>query len=249
MTEAGKTMAIFGATSAIAQETARILAAEGWQFVLCARNQERLERLSRDLKVRGAQSTESVVFDALDAASIREAVTACVRTFPRLDVLLIAHGWLPEEADNEQHLETVHRCFQINFLSVAAIIGQILKEYANTPPHTIAVISSVAGERGRARNFLYGAGKAALTAYLSGLRQKYAGRGIHILTIKPGFVDTPMTDHLDKNPLFASPKTVAKSICRAIERKKDILFVPWFWRPIMGVVRLLPENLFKRLSI
>ena len=113
----------------------------------------------------------------------------------------------------------------------------------------IAALSSVAGDRGRGSNLVYGAAKAGLTAFLSGLRNRLSGAGVRVVTVKPGFVDTPMTDHLPKNPLYASPERVARDVVRAIDTGADVVYTPWWWRFVMLAVRLIPERLFKRLSL
>ena len=140
----------------------------------------------------------------------------------------------------------VRAAFAVNALSAMAVAEAAATCLAQQGHGTLAVISSVAGDRGRASNYVYGAAKGALTRYLQGLRNRLAAAGVHVLTIKPGFVDTPMTAHLPKGALWATPERVADDIVRAIERRREVLYTPWFWRWVMAVLCAIPEGLFKR---
>ena len=166
-----------------------------------------------------------------------------------LDTVLIAHGLLGDQRASERDFKLAEQAYKTNFLSVVSMLTPISAYFEVQRRGTIAVISSVAGERGRQSNFIYGSAKAGLSVYLAGLRNRLYPSGVTVLTIKPGFVDTPMTAHLRKTALFASPEKVAREISRAIERRRSVLYSPaiWFW--IMAVIRLIPEPVFKRLKL
>ena len=226
---------VFGATSGIAQEVLRLWAARGDELYLVARNEGRLQAVAEDLRARGAASVRTAAADLNDPA-----------THPRLfadagdfDTVLVAHGVLGDERDVELVVRT-NLCSPASLLTAAA-------ERAR-PGARLAAIGSVAGDRGRAANGLYGASKAGLDAFMSALRQRMFKRGVQVITLKPGFVDTAMTAHLPKSRLFAKPARVARAIVRAVDRGTPIAYVPGFWRFIMAVVRAIPETLFRRLA-
>lgn len=235
---------IFGASSAIALACARLYAEQQASIILVGRNEVKLSDCEKDLLARGARHVEK---HTLDLANINEDT---LRSLPKLvDVLLCAHGVLGDQAELSASFEAREALFQINYISCMHILSYYKKIWLeNAHPATMAVISSVAGDRGRASNYYYGASKAALSSFLSGLRAELFNSRIHVLSIQPGFVDTPMTAHIKKGPLFASPQTVAIDILTAIEKRKDILYTPFFWRWIMLIVRSLPEFIFKRLK-
>ena len=236
---------VFGATSAIAQEAGRIFAARGDALHLVARNAGRLAAVAADLRARGASAVTAAAHDLdRDPAAVVEEATAALGGF---DVVLVAQGVLGDPAEYDQSPEAAERVLRTNLLGPVALmtrIAPLLQEGA-----CIAALSSVAGDRGRASNGVYGASKAGLDAFLSGLRNRLYKRGVRVVTVKPGFVDTPMTAHLPKNPLYASPSAVARGIVRAVDGSADVVYLPWFWRLIMLVIRALPESVFKRLSL
>lgn len=245
-------LAIIGATSAIAQEVARIHASRGASLFVTARSPEKCAIIKADLLSRGARQVDTAVFDAQTDFASRDILREIAAVQPSCCAILIAHGVL---SDNTLCAEDEHRAvsdFTINATSVIAVCTQAARWYeSHTFPSTpcIAVISSVAGDRGRGSNYYYGAAKGAVTIFLQGLRNRLFKKGIHVVTIKPGFVDTPMTAHIPKNPLFASPQNVARAIVRAMERGTDVVYVPGFWRYVMLIIRLIPERVFKRLGL
>lgn len=244
-----KKILIFGATSAIAFETAKLFAKEGASFFLCARDKNELKRLSDDLIVRGAKGTEYSTFDALDDNLIVKAIDNCLTMFPDLDVLFIAHGLLPDQKLCETDIDEMRKVIDINFTSAAVILTRIAAHFEKQGHGIIVAISSPAGDRGRQSNYVYGSAKGALTVFLSGLRNRLSKRGVHVLTIKPGFVDTPMTAHIKKGFLFAKPEVVAKGIYKAIIREKDNVYLPWFWRVIMMIIIHIPEKILKKMKL
>ncbi len=239
---------IIGASSAIAEATARLWAVQGHALYLVARNPDRLEAITSDLQVRGVAKIAS---HALDLNEVNQHPAMIERVFDQLgglDTVLIAHGTLSDQPACEQSTEQTLRELQTNALSTIALLTLLANRFAKQGYGTLAVISSVAGDRGRATNYVYGSAKAALTTFLSGLRQRLCHDGIHVLTIKPGFVDTPMTAHIEKKGLlWAKPEQVATGIVNAVESQKNVVYLPWFWRFIMGVILHIPESLFKKL--
>lgn len=248
MTKQGKMM-IFGATSAIAYETAKLFARDKASLYLCARDESELRRLADDLVIRGAREVEYTTFDALDDNSIVNAVNNCLKRFPDLDGLLIAHGMLPDQKLCEKDINEMRKAIDINFTSAAIILNHISSHFEKQGHGIIIAVSSVAGERGRQSNYVYGAAKGALTVFLAGLRHRLSKAGVHVLTIKPGFVDTPMTAHYKKGLLFVGPEVVAKGIYRAMAKRKNEVYLPWFWGIIMLIIKNLPWKIFNKTKL
>jgi decaprenylphospho-beta-D-erythro-pentofuranosid-2-ulose 2-reductase len=244
-----KKVLIVGATSAIAEATARMLAQRGDALYLVARNEARLAAVAADLFVRGSPRVGTEVLDANDL-SAHEAMLERAESFlAGYDTVLIAHGTLSDQKACEGSVELTLQEINTNALSVVALLTRIANRLAQRRAGTIAVISSVAGDRGRGSNYVYGSAKALVTAFLSGLRQRLGKCGVNVVTIKPGFVDTPMTAAFAKGPLWARPDRVAAGIVRAIDKQRGTVYLPGFWRPIMLVIRAIPESLFLRLSL
>jgi len=241
---------IFGATSGIAEAVARIYAGQGAQLFLVARNAEKLEVVASDLSARGASDVTTFVMDANDTARLPEMQDAAWGKFSRFDVALIAHGTLPDQALCETDTDYAIREFRTNAESVIGCLTGLARRFAGQGSGVIAVIGSVAGDRGRASNYLYGAAKAAVDTFASGLRGRLYKHGVHVLTIKPGFVDTPMTKGLPLPQALVVPaEKVAADIVRAIEKKRDVLYTPWFWRFIMLIILHIPNVVFKRMKL
>ena len=240
---------IIGATSAIAEATARMLAERGDALYLVARNEARLAAIAADLSVRGSPRVGCEALDANDFAA-HEAMLARAESFlAGCDSVLIAHGTLSDQKACEGSVELTLQELNTNALSVVALLTRIANGMAQRRAGTIAVISSVAGDRGRGSNYVYGSAKALVTAFLSGLRQRLVKCGVTVVTIKPGFVDSPMTAAFAKGPLWARPERIAAGIVRAIDRHSGTVYLPGFWRPIMLIIRAIPERLFLRLSL
>lgn len=240
---------ILGAGSAIAQGYARARAVRGASFVLVGLNATRLAAIADDLRACGAQGTEVVTADLADLGGIETRAADLRASFGEPDEILIAYGELGDQAESERDLDAARRAIDVNFTSVALWVLALLKNRPPQVPLSIAAIGSVAGDRGRASNFVYGSAKGGLDRFLEGLAQKHAGTPVHVLTVKPGFVDSPMTDGLAKGPLFASPETVGVAIARAVEKRRRVVYVPWFWWGIMTIIRHLPWVVFRRLRI
>ena len=240
---------IIGATSAIAEATARILAGHGDSLYLVARNQARLASIAADLSVRGSPRVGSEVLDANDVAGHAAMLERAAAFLGGYDTVLIAHGTLSDQKACETSVELTLQEINTNALSVVALLTRVANHLAQQRSGTIAVISSVAGDRGRGSNYVYGSAKALVTAFLSGLRQRLGKVGVGVVTIKPGFVDTPMTAAFPKGPLWARPESVAQGIVKAIDRRSGTVYLPGFWWPIMFVIRAIPERVFLRLSL
>src|SRR5882724_162231 len=240
---------ILGATSAIAYETAKCFAKDGADLFLVGRNPDRLYTLAVDLKARGAARVETQVLDLADLACHQELMEQVLSMLGGLDMLLIAHGTLGDQRQCELSVVETLKELNNNALSVISLLTIAANYFEKRHRGCIAVISSVAGDRGRKSNYVYGTAKGALNVFLQGLRNRLSSSGVTVLTIKPGFVDTPMVAHRKKSLLFAKPEPVGQGIYHAMLKKKDIVYLPWFWRPIMLVVTSIPEAVFKRLSL
>ena len=239
---------LVGATSAIAKAISRLYSERNARLFLIARNEARLMELSDDLTVRGAQSVDFHVMDITDTESHINAVSNAKSALENIDLALICHGSLPDQEICESDFEQAAQEIKINGLSVISLCTEISKLLKEQNSGTLAVITSVAGDRGRQPNFIYGAAKSMVSTYLQGLRGKLLPHGVHIVDIKPGLVDSPMTARFEKGVLWSSPESVATKIVRSIDKKKHTVYAPGYWRIIMAIVRSIPEVLFKRLK-
>ncbi len=240
---------IIGATSAIAQATARLFAEAGDALFLVARDTDKLNATAEDLTVRGASTVQTATLDVLDYDRHQSVIDSAIEALDGLDLILIAHGTLPDQTTCEQSFELTKKEFEINALSTISLLTHSANHFEQKGHGTIAVISSVAGDRGRQSNYVYGTAKGAVTIFLQGLRNRLYKSGVNVLTIKPGFVDTPMTSSFEKGIMWAKPESVALDISNAIARNKNTRYTPWIWSPIMRIIRAIPESIFKRLSL
>ncbi|MFL6604081.1 MAG: SDR family oxidoreductase [Steroidobacteraceae bacterium] len=240
---------IMGATSAIAQSTARLLAARGDSLYLVGRRADALEATAADLRVRGAPQVGFEALDANDLPALQAMLARATEALGGLDIVLIAHGTLSNQKACEVSPELTVQELTTNAISTVVLLTTVAQQFEQRRSGTIVVISSVAGDRGRASNYVYGSAKALVTAFASGLRQRLAKCGVSVITIKPGFVDTPMTAALPKSALWAQPQTVAAGIVRAIDRSATVVYLPGFWRLIMMIIRAIPERVFSRISL
>lgn len=245
-----KKILIIGATSAIACACARLWAGQGAKFFLVGRNINKLEQVSADLCSRGAKSVAIHVMDSTDVGSHSIMMDACLKSLFQIDITLIAHGTLPDQTVCQRDVGIALDEFANNATSVIALLTRLANQYELQGCGTLAVISSVAGDRGRPSNYLYGSAKAAVSTFCEGLRARLFKVGVHVMTIKPGFVNTPMTQELSlPAALVAEPEQVAHRIVRGVECKVNVLYAPSFWSLIMLVIRSIPQVVFKRLSI
>lgn len=244
-----KRVLILGASSAIAEQSARLFARRGDQLLLVGRNAQRLKTISDDLQVRGAVECDYLVADLADTAGHAQLLQEASAQLNGLDIILIAYGTLGEQKRCEQDFNHTLQELQTNCLSVLSLLTLLANKLEQQGHGCIAVISSVAGDRGRQSNYVYGTAKGALSIFLQGLRNRLAGSKVQVLTIKPGFVDSPMTKDFNKGLLWVKPEAIARGIVKAIDKRKDVVYLPFFWRYIMLIIKLIPEKIFKRLSL
>ena len=244
-----KRILIIGATSAIAEHCARIWAARGGALHLVARNEQHVQTIAADLKVRGASKVTTYCTDLNGMDKHEKLLDIAGDALESVDIVLIAHGTLSNQKSCELSVHETLAEIQTNALSTISLLTLIANRFEAKKSGTICVISSVAGDRGRASNYVYGSAKAMVTAFTSGLRQRLYKSNVSVVTIKPGFVDTPMTSDFKKGFLWARPKAVASKIIRAIESNKTEVYVPKFWRSLMLIIRLIPDKIFARIKL
>lgn len=238
-----------GATSAIAEATLRLFAERGARFYLVARNRDKLDSVAADLHTRGASGVATCVMDLDDTAAHPAMLAAAAQSLGTIELALLAHGILGIQTEAQASYPAAEAVFHTNLLSSVSLITWLANYFERMESGVLAVISSVAGDRGRMSNYVYGASKGALSIFLDGVRNRLHRVGVQVLTIKPGFVATPMTAHVEQGPLFARPSRVAKGIVSAIERGRDVVYVPVFWAFIMFGLRLVPRPIFKKLNV
>jgi len=241
---------VLGARSVIAQALARHLAADGWDLVLAARRSEQLEPVAADVRLRYGREATVWEFDALDLPSLEALPQQVHSQCGEFHLVITVFGYLGDQERVRTDSDEMARTLLTNYLGAAVALGH-LSNYLEQRDRACGIIgiTSVAGDRGRQSNYFYGSAKGGLALYLQGLRNRLARGNVHVLTVKPGFVDTPMTENLTGLFLVASPDRVAADILRAYRRRRDVVYTPWFWRYIMLLIRLIPERLFKRLSL
>lgn len=240
---------IFGATSAIAERFARICASREDDLFLIGRNKQKLLDIKQDLEVRGSKSVEIFCQDLTQVNLHSALITNLFKVNYKIDIAVVAYGILGDQSLAQENFTHAEEIISSNFTSAASLLHEMASHFEKQCSGTIVVISSVAGDRGRATNYIYGSSKAALSAFCSGLRQRMYKYGVNIITVKPGFVDTPMTRAFKKGILWASPEVVAKGIDRAIKHKKPVVYLPGFWWLIMAVIKIIPEKIFQKLKI
>lgn len=246
-----KNIIVFGATSAIAEAVCRLYAKQKCNLLLLARDEEKLQVMTQDLQLRGAQLVETYPFEATDIEKHSAIIDHCFNVFSSVDLVLFAHGSLPDQQDCEKDSALAMRELNVNGTSVINLLGLVANKLIAQKSGHIAAITSVAGDRGRKTNYIYGASKALVSCYLEGLRGRCHPHSIAVTDIRPGFVDTPMTAKItDKSGiLWAQPDTVANNIVAGIDKQKAVVYTPWFWRWIMLIIKHIPTFIFKRMSI
>lgn len=241
-----KTCLIIGATSKIAEETARIWAMHQNHFILVARSLNKLEPIKNDLLARGASSVE--IFE-LEFTKYLEHDLFINNLFSRyqIDLALLAHGLLGSQADLNQSTEESLEVFDVNLLSYVSLLIPIANQFESKGKGQIVVLSSVAGDRGRKSMYTYGAAKAAVSHYCEGLANRLRPKGVAVTIVKPGPVDTPMTAHLKQGFLFVKPTLIANDIVRGL--KKPIVYSPWYWCYIMTIIKWIPSRIYRMIGI
>ncbi|MBX4868897.1 SDR family oxidoreductase [Rhizobium bangladeshense] len=245
----GKTLLLIGASSDIGRATALIYAEAGWDVLLAGRNRSAVQREADDISARTGANVMVHELDILTTSRFEDFVGV---VSPLPDTAVCVVGELGEQSRAERELEHAAMIMRTNFEGPALLLGLLAERFAARGSGTIVGISSVAGDRGRASNYVYGAAKAGLTAFLSGLRNRLSGSGVRVLTVKPGFVRTRMTNTMKLPPLLtAEPREVAQRIFAVAEggRGGDVVYVRPIWRPLMTVIRSIPEPIFKRLRL
>lgn len=238
---------ILGASSDMAVAIARKFASEGYSITLAGRNTERLKPLEADLKVRYGCNAFTVKFDAVDFKSHEQFYN----TLPeKPDVVICVFGLLGDQKIAEQDWKSCEEILNSNYIGAVSILNVVANDFEKRKKGTIIGISSVAGERGRQSNYLYGSAKAGFSSYLSGLRNRMHHHGVHVMTVKPGFVKTKMIENLKTpGPITATPKQVADRIFKATKSKDNSIYVLPIWNPIMAVIRNIPEGMFKKMKL
>jgi decaprenylphospho-beta-D-erythro-pentofuranosid-2-ulose 2-reductase len=241
---------ILGATSAIAEAYGRLRAAENASLVLVARDPQRLQAIAQDLRIRGAQAVHVLTEDLSDTSNATSRFQAMVSPVGGIDEILVAYGVLGDQIKGEIDPKLAEETMRVNYLSVAIWIGLAAEMIEKAADKRIVAIGSVAGDRGRASNYIYGSAKAGLDAFLEGLAHRLAPTGVKVITVKPGPVDTPMTGHLPHTgPPWSTPDRVAADIKRAVDQGARVVYTPRFWRLIMFIIRNLPRPIFYRTKL
>lgn len=239
---------IIGSNSAIARATARLYAERHCKLFLIARDKSRLEQQRKDLELRGAAAVSCYDLDLLKHEEHGTAIAVARQTLGSIDIALISHGSLPDQEEAESDFDIARQALDINGLSVISLLTHLSTVLKEQGSGTLAVVTSVAGDRGRQTNFVYGAAKSMVSTYLQGLRGKLLGHGVHVVDIRPGLVDSPMTARFEKGALWSTPELVARKIVRSIDARRHTVYAPSYWRLIMAVVCSIPDVIFKRLK-
>ena len=238
---------ILGAGSDMGQAIAQAFAAEGHGIQLAARRPGEIEDVARDLELRHRVTVSTHAFDVLETGEF-EAFIAALPALPEVAVCVV--GAMGDQATSEGDMDAASLVMRTNYEGPALILGALANAFAARGSGTLVGVSSVAGLRGRASNYVYGASKAGFTAFLSGLRNRFAKTPVHVVTVLPGFVATKMTEGLDLNPkLTAQPAEVGQAVLRAVERRRNLIYVRPIWWVIMSIIRALPEPIFKKTSL
>lgn len=243
-----KTWIILGATSAMARATARQLAATGAGLLLAGRDAGELALIAADCRLRGARFAETVAFDARNAASFAPLLARAGAEEGELNAAVFT-GSMPPQAEIDANPALIGGVLADNFTGPAEFLQMLAPMLEARGGGSIVGVGSVAGDRGRLGNYVYGSAKAAFHTYLSGLRNRLGRAGAHVVTVKPGFVDTAMTWGLPGMFLVAPPEAVARAILKAARKRRNVIYAPFFWRWIMLIIRMVPEPIFKKLKI
>ena len=243
-----QTWIILGATSSMARAYAREMAEAGATLVLAGRDMDEMKRMLPDLEARGAEDASAMKFDARDPATFG-AIVDRVEGEPGVINVAVFVGSMPSQAEIAADPALIESVAIDNFTGPAQFLARIVPVMESRASGTVVGISSVAGDRGRIGNYVYGAAKAGFSTYLSGLRNRLTRAGGHVVTVKPGFTDTSMTWGVEGMFLVASPEKVARDIVKAVRKRRNVIYTPGFWWVIMTIIKLVPERIFKKLSI
>lgn len=242
-----KNVLILGATSDLAQAMARKYATEGWSLTLAARNMDLLEPIAGDLRVRSKAEIDAIEFDATEFSSHRGFYES-LATKP--DAVICVFGYMGDQLEARTNFDEMRKTIDVNYTGAVSILSVVAEEFEKRGHGAIAGISSVAGDRGRQSNYVYGSAKAGFSTYLSGLRNRLAKSGVHVMTVKPGFCRTKMTESLElPGALTAEPEQVAEAVFRGLEKRRNTVYVLWMWRWVMMIIRHIPECIFKKMEM
>ncbi len=244
-----KNILVIGANSAIAKAVSRLYAEEHCRIYLLARDSALLAQQKQDLEIRGATEVDFAPLDVTHFSLHEAVLEQALDTLGSIDLAILCHGSLPDQARCAEHFDAALEQFNVNALSTISLLTLLGNQMIAQGRGCIAVVTSVAGDRGRPSNYVYGAAKGMVSQYLQGLRGRLYRHGVHVVDIRPGFVDTPMTGHLPKGALWSSTERIARCIVDGISRKRHTVYAPGYWRLIMAVVRAIPDTLFKRVSL
>jgi decaprenylphospho-beta-D-erythro-pentofuranosid-2-ulose 2-reductase len=244
-----KSIVIVGATSAVAQSIARLHAVEHDRIFLIGRNRQRIEQIANDLQVRGAESCEIFTLNLVDTQQHSLMWDYVYEKFPKPDIVYFAHGTLPNQIACQASYKESLKALDVNALSTISLLTDLSNRMEIDRQGHIVVISSVAGDRGRQSNYVYGTAKSMLSIFTQGLRNRLCDKQVRVTTVKPGFIDTPMTAEFDKGALWASPDKVAQDIFKGVKKGRNIIYTPLIWFFIMSIIKHIPELIFKKLSL
>lgn len=242
-----KKVVIIGATSAIAEAMGRQFSDQKNELFLIGRQEAHLKILSEDFSARSQKPCQYYIFEALQSAQFLQCLYAALDALASIDILVIAHGTLPDQKKCERNYQVAIEEFTVNATSYIGLLTVFSAYFEKQGQGNIIAFSSCAADRGRPSNYLYGSAKAAITTFCAGLHLSLQDKGVGVLIVKPGFVDTPMTKEFKKGLLWAKPESVSKKIIAAMINRKNVIYVPGFWRYIMVLIRLLPGMIVKRL--
>lgn len=243
------TVLVLGATSPIARAVGARYASEARSIAFAARDVAEAQRIASDVAIRFDVPTMAVRFDALDAPSHAAMIDAVIAELGVIEVAVLAFGAMGDQEISQDDFEAARRVIDTNYTGAVSVCELLAPAMIEAKKGSIVGISSVAGERGRKSNYVYGSAKGAFSLYLGGLRNRLTEHGVRVVTVKLGFVDTRMTFGMQTAIPVASPEDAAAAIVDAEQRGQEVLYYPRFWRPIMGVIRAIPERLFKKLSL
>jgi short-subunit dehydrogenase len=239
-----KRILVLGGYSGIAQEVLNVLAKQNTKLYLVGRDESKLQIIKQHLEAIGNSEVYIELADLKQFEHHEQILQNAIQTLKGLDLLFVCYGILPSQKELEASPAKSLDNYMVNAFSTISFVSLAANYFEKESRGTIAVVTSVAGDRGRKSNYFYGSAKACVDVFLEGLRHRLYGKNVKVITIKPGVVDTPMTMNLERKMLVSSPKTVAKDVIRALESKKPVFYTPWFWKYIMFVVKLLPRSIF-----
>lgn len=246
--EAGSVL-ILGATSGIGKAVARRWAMDKADLILAARDTAEAERTAADLRVRFGAKARVVEFDALKFESYQQFANGFFTDGSQLAGVVLCYGYMTDQTEAQQNPEAARQTIDTNYTSPVLLLEQFAAQFEKAKSGFICAVSSVAGDRGRQSNYIYGSSKAGLNSFLEGLRVRLFKSGVHVVTVKPGFVDTAMTWGLPGLFLVAKPEKVADDMWKAVRRGRSMIYTPWFWRYIMLIIRMIPDFIFKRMKL